>query len=75
VKQLNRSARVSRRPADAAAWMRARVWRLVQAVRQLHESEVCVSAKTYRQDPMLRMLIRDTADEIAAELLVKGGPL
>ncbi len=75
MKQLNRSARVSRRPADAAAWMRARVWRLVQAVRQLHESEVCVSAKTYRQDPMLRMLVRDTADEIAAELRVQGGPL
>jgi hypothetical protein len=70
VKQLNR-AKNNVRP-NATAIFNAQVLRLVRAVEDLFSSELPVGSRCYRQDPMLRVIVKDSARNVRASLNAKG---
>ena len=71
MKQLNR-AKNNVRP-NATAIFNAQVLRLVRAVEDLFLSELPVGSRCYRQDPMLRVIVKDSARSVRASLNAKGG--
>lgn len=71
MKQLNR-AKNNVRP-NATAIFNAQVIRLVRAVEDLFSSELPVGSRCYRQDPMLRVIVKDSARNVRASLNAKGG--
>lgn len=54
-------------------WKNAQVLRLVKAIRDMFDSEVKVSTSscTWTQDPALRLIVKDQADNVEAMLLAE----
>ena len=71
MKQLNR-AKNNVRPSGTAIF-NSQVLRLVRAVEDLFSSELPVGSRCYRQDPMLRVIVKDSARNLRATLNLKGG--
>lgn len=70
--QLNRKARINIRANDAAVF-NAQVMTLVRAVENLFARERHVGSSTYRQDGLLRFVVKDAASELRASLNRRGG--
>ena len=71
MKQLNR-AKLNVR-ANGTAIFNAEVLRLVWAVEDLFSSEFPMGSRCYRQEPMLRVIVKDAARRVRATLNAKGG--
>lgn len=71
MKQLNR-AKLNVR-TNGTAIFHAEVIRMVRAVEDLFASEVPMGSRCYRQDPMLRVIVKDCARRVRATLNSKGG--
>lgn len=63
--------RVVRQDDRSRTWKNAQIMRLVKAIRDLARSEVQLAPCTYTQDPALRLIVRDQADEVAAMILAE----
>jgi hypothetical protein len=71
MKQLNR-AKLNVRP-NGTAIFHAEVLRLVRAVEDLFASELPIGSSSYRQDSMLRVIVKDATSRVRATLNAKGG--
>jgi hypothetical protein len=70
--KLNRNARLNVRPNEKALF-RAKVLRLVRAVEDLFARETLVGPSTFRQEPMLRVIVRHAAIGVRDTLTAREG--